>query len=311
MAMIGVSPSPADGSDGRERSNPRSPELPGRPAGRSIVRVTANGQQLRAASGDPSTADPTMTGSADAAQSAGDAGSGSPDPAYSPGGVQLWSGDPNNPANTQVMGAGVSVAQNPTGLSLQWIVGGDEPISLTHTLTAIGLAATPFDGVNIVLAVSPAAGGASSSGSGSGVAATSQPTTAHAPATVPSPVSNYHITDIGFAASNPADFHAISRDDGTGPYLGTWHDGNGDGKIDYVAGDHDDPVCYTRSGAADGGISYILTPKIKVTGSLGTNYQIRAIDLFDGQTLAQGAAAVDAGSIPSPEPWTRITAGGS
>lgn len=95
-----------------------------------------------------------------------------------------------------------------------------------------------------------------------------------------------------FGASNAIDFHTIARDDGTGNYPGSWDDASGTGNMN-AAGSHADPVCYTRSGTADGNVYYSFNVTLKSAVPLTSNnslYIVEPIDVDTGLVLGKGYA---------------------
>jgi hypothetical protein len=206
------------------------------------------------------------------------------------------------------MGMGMApIPQNPSGLVLQWVVGGDNAVPLTHRLTAIGLSPSAFDGVNLLLAVTPAT--TQSSGDGDPLAPLSgaQPVKAGTPATVPAGAAQFHVTDVAFNSLSDAekqagtkggtDFHTIAKDDGKGDYVGSWHDASATGDMS-VKGSHADPLCYTRSGTADGNVYMTFDVNISsavALGDEGDRYVIEAVDTDTNKTVGSGNATADYG----------------
>ncbi|MEN6459418.1 MAG: hypothetical protein ABFC63_10870, partial [Thermoguttaceae bacterium] len=113
---------------------------------------------------------------------------------------------------------------------------------------------------------------------------------------------------VDYAATDPSKFHAITKDptldsNGNVQDNGTygseqWEDDNYDGDA-VDSGEHDYPVCYTRS-ATSAGVYVHTTTTIRVLGNPGTNLKVRATGAASGTTIhlvQQGTATLGDGKI--------------
>jgi len=111
------------------------------------------------------------------------------------------------------------------------------------------------------------------------------------------PAPTAAVSQLTFGATNASDFHNVQQDGTSYIYDGP----------EWQAGQRQYPVCYTRSGTADGNVTMTVAAQLNVTGFVGGNYEVRGT--WDGQQATANATlngGVLSATLTETKPMTNV-----